>query len=291
MKSRYAIVLMPLVLAILISACTRPQTPLEVSQAFWQAVIEGDVSDVVKYSTLGSEKGYEAFSRDWTGMLPSWGKIIIEEHEARVHTHISKPDAAQSEMLYFVTYLVKQGDLWKVDYDKTEKVVLASSAVSDFVNRITTIGNEISQQFEEASKIVTAELESLNTQLIQLTESLGDQATGAIEKYSEVMRMHLDALASSIEKAISEQDSNINPADRKMMEETVTELGKSSKKLAQPDMNSITETGEVIIITRKNLETIDAGTFQEYQDQWQQWINEVSADLVNLLNEMSAEIK
>ncbi|HDH15212.1 MAG TPA: hypothetical protein ENG90_01835 [Gammaproteobacteria bacterium] len=194
-------------------------------------------------------------------------------------------------MLYFVTYLVKQGDKWKVDYDRTEKAVLASSAVSGFVNRITTIGNEISLQFEEASKTVTAELESLNNQLIQLTESLGDQATGAVEEYSDIMRRHLDALASSIEKAINEQNSSINPADKKIMEETVTELGKSSKKLAQPDMNSIAETGEVIIITRKNLETLDAGTFQGYQAQWQQWINEVNVDLVNLLNEMSAKIK
>lgn len=291
MNFKYAFVSLLLALAILLSACSKPHTPLEVSQAFWQAVIEGNVSDVVNYSTLASEKGYEAFSRDWTGMLPSWGKIIIEEHEARVHTHVSKPDAAQSDMLYFVTYLVKQDGQWKVDYDKTEKVVLASSAVSDFVNQITTIGNEISQQFEEASKMVTAELESLNNQLIQLTENLGDQAASAVEKYSEIMRRHLDALASSIENAIKEQDSSINSADRKMMEETVTELGKSSKKLAQPDMNSITETGEVIIITRKNLETIDAGTFQEYQDQWQQWINEVNVDLINLFNEISAEIK
>jgi len=289
MKSKFAFILLSLALAILLSACSKPQTPLEVR--FWQAVIEGNIPDVVNYSTLGSEKGYEAFSRDWSGMQPSWGKIIIEEHEARVQTQISKPDAAQSEMLYFVTYLVKQGDQWKVDYDKTEKVVLASSAVSNFVNRITSIGNEITQQFEEASKTVTAELESLNNQLIQLTESLGVQATNAIEKYSEIMRQHLDALASSIEKAINEQGSSINPADKKIMEETVTELGKSSKKLAQPDMNSIAETGEVIIITRKNLETIDAGTFQKYQAQWQQWINEVNVDLVNLLNEMSAEIK
>ncbi|GMR05728.1 MAG: hypothetical protein BMS9Abin25_0303 [Gammaproteobacteria bacterium] len=291
MKSKYAFISLSLALVILLSACSKPQTPLEVSQVFWQAVIEGNVADVVDYSTLGSEKGYEAFSRDWSGMQPSWGKIIIEEHEARVNTQVSKPDAAQSEMLYFVTYLVKQGDQWKVDYDKTEKVVLASSAVSDFVNRITSIGNEITQQFEEASKTVTAELESLNNQLIQLTENLGDQASGAIKKYSDILRQHLDALASSIEKAINEQGSSINPADKKIMEETVTELGKSSKKLAQPDMNSITETGEVIIITRKNLETIDAGTFQEYLGQWQQWINEVNVDLVNLFNEMSAEIK
>jgi len=291
MKSKYAFISLSLALVILLSACSKPQTPLEVSQVFWQAVIEGNVSDVVNYSTLGSEKGYEAFSRDWSGMQPSWGKIIIEEHEARVHTQVSKPDASQSEMLYFVTFLVKQGDQWKVDYDRTENVVLASSEVSDFINRITTIGNEISLQFEEASKTVTAELESLNNQLIQLTESLGVQATSAIEKYSDIMRQHLEALSSSIEKAINEQDSRISPADRKMMEETVSELGKSSRKLAQPDMNSITETGEVIVITRKNLETLDTGTFQEYQAQWQQWINEVSVDLVKLLNEMSAEIK
>jgi hypothetical protein len=290
---RFKNAFMPLLvaLAISISACNKPETPLEVSQAFWQAVIEGNISDVVNYSTLGSEAGYVAFSRDWSGMLPSWGKIIIEDHEARVHTHISKPDAAQSEMLYFVTYLVRQGDQWKVDYDKTEKVVLASSAVSDFVNRITSIGNEISQQFEEASQTVTAELESLNDQLLLLTEKLGEQADSAVEKYGEIMRLHLDALASSIEKAIEEQEERINPADKKIMEETVTELGKSSKKLAQPDMNSITETGEVIVITRKNLNTIDAGTFQKYQTQWQEWIDEVNVDLVNLLNEMSAELK
>ncbi|MEA1888438.1 MAG: hypothetical protein U9N50_01480 [Pseudomonadota bacterium] len=291
MKLKYALISLAVGLALLLSACSRPESPLEVSQAFWQAVIEGNVPDVVKYSTLGSEEGYEAFSRDWTGMLPSWGKIIIEEHTARVHTHISKPDAAQSEMLYFVTYLVRQDDQWKVDYDRTEKVVLASSAVSDFVNRINTIGNEISQQFETASQTVTAELEGLNKQLKQLTESLGNQATATVEKYSKILQQHLDALASSIDKAIKEQDSSISPGDRKKMEETVTALDKSSKKLAQPDMTSIAETGEVIVITRKNLETIDSGTFQEYQAQWQQWINEVNVDLVNLLKEISAEIK
>ncbi|MCK5359721.1 MAG: hypothetical protein KAJ95_03800, partial [Gammaproteobacteria bacterium] len=218
-------------------------------------------------------------------------KVIIEEHEARVHTHISKPDAAQGEMLYFVTFLVKQGDVWKIDFDKTEKVVLASSAVSDFVNRITSIGNEITQQFEQASKSVTAELESLNEQLLQLTESLGNQAGRAVEEYSEIMQGHLASLAKSIEKAVQEQEKNIDPADRQLMQDTVKELNQSSKKLAQPDMNSIAETGEVIIITRKNLDKIDNGTFKDYQAQWQEWIDSVNVDLVNLFNELSEEVK
>jgi len=291
MRSKFSYISVAIFFALLLSACGKPETPQEVSLAFWQSVIDGDVAGVVKYSTLGSEKGYDAFSRDWTGMIPSWGKIIIEEHEARVHTHISTPDAAQSEMLYFVTYLVKQDGIWKIDFDKTEKVVLASSAVSDFVNRITTIGNEISQQFEEASKTVTSELESLNEQLLQLTESLGNQANRAVEEYSEIMQGHLAALAASIEKAIQEQEKEIDPADRELMEDTVKELNQSSKKLAQPDMNSIAETGEVIIITRKNLDKVDNGTFKDYQAQWQEWIDSVNVDLVNLFNELSDEVK
>lgn len=278
-----------LILALMLSACNKPETPQEVSLAFWQSVINDDVAGVVKYSTLGSAQGYDAFAREWKGMIPSWGKVIIEEREARVHTHISTPDAAKSEMLYFVTYLVKQGNEWKVDYDQTEKVVGTSSAVTDFVNRITTIGNEISQQFEEAGKTVSSELEALNIQLIELTDSLGNQASLVIQEYSEIMRRHLDALAGSIENAIQEQEKEIDPADREMMENTVKELNKSSKKLAQPDMNSIAETGEVIIITRKNLDTINADIFQDYQAQWQEWIDKVNMDLMDLFNEISAE--
>jgi hypothetical protein len=289
MKIKIVYIFVSLITALTLSACNKPETPQEVAGAFWQSVINNDVAGVVKYSTLASETGYDAFSRDWNGMIPSWGKIIIEENEARIHTHISTPDAAQSEMLYFVNYMVKQGDEWKVDFDQTVKVVLASSAVSDFVSRITELGNEISQQFEEASKTVTSELEVLNEQLVQLTERLGSKATLAIEEYSEIMRRHLDELADSIEKAIQEQEQKIEASDRQVMEQTVKELNQSSKKLAQPDMNSIAETGEVIVITRKNLDNIDTETFQQYQDQWQEWIDSVNVDLMNLFNEISAK--
>ena len=138
-------------------------------------------------------------------MIPSWGKIIIEEREARVHTHVSKPDAASSEMLNFVTYLVKQDEQWKVDYENTEKAVLASAAVADFVNRITTLGNEISQQLEEVGKTLNNELEERHDQFQALAEDLGSQASQAMEDYSLLMRKHLDALAKKDPTAFFKQ--------------------------------------------------------------------------------------
>ena len=283
--------LFALVFALLLSACSKPETPQQVSQAFWQSVIKNDVAGVVRYSTLGSESGYESFSRDWSGMVPSWGKIIIEEREARVHTHVSRPDAASSEMLNFVTYLVKQDEQWMVDYESTEKAVLASAAVADFVNRITTLGNEISQQFEEAGKTLNSELEVLHDQFQQLAEDLGSQASQALEDYSLLMRSHLDALSQSIEKALKEKQDEIPPGDRQMMEDTVKELNNSSEKLSQPDLDSIADTGEVIVITRKNLASLDAETFNQYQLQWQEWMDRVSEDLQNLFEQVAKDTK
>ena len=279
------------VLAMLLSACGKPETPQQVSQAFWQSVIKNDVAGVVKYSTLGSESGYESFSRDWSGMVPSWGKIIIEDRQARVQTQVSRPDAASSEMLNFVTYMIKQDEQWKVDYENTEKAVLASAAVADFVNRITTLGNEISQQFEDAGKILNSELEALNDQFQQLAEGLGNQASQALEDYSLLMRKHLDALSQSLENALTEKQDEIPPGDRQIMEETIKELNESSERLAQPDLDSIADTGEVIVITRKNLASLDAETYKQYQSQWQEWIDRVSEDLQNLFDRLVTEAK
>ena len=104
-----------------------------------------------------------------------------------------------------------------------------------------------------------------------------------------MLRLHLDALAASIENALKEQQDNIDPTDRETMENTVKELNQSSRKLAQPDMSSIAESGEVIVITRENLNKINGRTFQDYQVQWQQLMERVKQDLENLLNELSAE--
>ena len=71
MRSKFSYISAIVVLALVLSACGKPETPQEVSQVFWQSVIDNDIAAVVKHSTLGSEKGYDAFSRDWTGMIPS----------------------------------------------------------------------------------------------------------------------------------------------------------------------------------------------------------------------------
>lgn len=297
--------------SVWLTACSKPKTPQEVSKAFWYAVIENKVDDVVTYSTLASNDEYDAFSRTWTGMIPSWGKVIIDETESRVHTHVSSPDAAQSEMLYFVTYLTRQGEEWKVDYTKTARVVRASSAVTDFVNRITTMGNDISQQLDEAGEELSLQMEIvgdelsqqledagdtlnnemllMNEQLMAFSDSLDEQAERAIEEYSQLLQQHMKSLADSINNAISEQGDSVTPGDRQKMEQSIEDLNRSSSQLLQPDMKSIVESGEVIVITRENLTSVDDATFSQYQDQWQSWIEKARTDLHNLLDDLSGK--
>jgi predicted small secreted protein len=287
-----------LLFSLLLTACNKPKTPQEVSSAFWYAVIQGKEQDAVRYSTLASTEEFDSFGHNWHGMIPAWGRVIIDEKEARIHTHISKPDASESEMLYFVTYLVKQEDGWKVDYEKTGRLVRASAAVSDFVNRITTMGNEItrrmeetgneiSRQLEDTSNAVSGELEAMSETLLQLAEIFGTEASITIQEYGLKLQQDINSLAKSIEQAIREQQGTISPEDKEKMENSVEDLHQTSKNLDQPDMKHIAETGEVVVITRKKLNTLDSATFKEYQVQWQQWVDRFLEDMNMMLDDLA----
>lgn len=83
MQANFRYLLLSVCTLLLVSACFSPKTPQEVTQAFWQAVIEDDKAGVVKYSTLANEKSYARFSHDWNGYQPRWGKLVIDQTRAR----------------------------------------------------------------------------------------------------------------------------------------------------------------------------------------------------------------
>jgi hypothetical protein len=278
---------------LLLSACSKPQTPQEVAQTFWQGVISGDARTVVRYSTLTDEQQFDAYQRDWSGMIPSWGKIIIEGNEAHIHTQMSRPDAASGQMLYFITYLVQTGEEWQVDYRATGKAVGASGAVADLVNSISDMGRQLSEKLEQAGEDLNAQMESLAEQFSQMAEVYREQAEtwqrqaeDAINEYADILQKQIDQLIEDLERALQEKDQVITVSDRQTIEDTVQRLDHSSRALAQPDIEAIAETGEVVIITRRELGNLDQGVFAAYRQQWAQWLDRLEADLTRLLEEI-----
>ncbi|MCP3690200.1 MAG: hypothetical protein GY784_17490, partial [Gammaproteobacteria bacterium] len=103
----------------LLSSCQSPETPQQVSQHFWQAVIEDKADEVVKYSTLVDVKNYDRFSMNWSGFQPSLGKITIENNNASVVSQFTPATGADLEERKLTTYLIMQNENWKVDYQQT----------------------------------------------------------------------------------------------------------------------------------------------------------------------------
>lgn len=71
MKSHYLVT--TLLVSLALSGCGNPETPQEVTQAFWEAVIESDAKTAAELSTLVDESGFDGFSLDWEGAETSWG--------------------------------------------------------------------------------------------------------------------------------------------------------------------------------------------------------------------------
>lgn len=278
-------------LAIMLSACgKKAETVPEVSKAFWDAVITNDVDDAVEYSTLESDEDFDRFERDWQNMIPSWGQIVIDADEARVNTQVATPDGTGAGMLFFVTYLVKTNDGWIVDYERTGKGVSASGVVVDFVDKITTLGEDIRRQFEKTSENVAIEMATIVEQLDQMTEQYQDQADSAIESTANSMRKLLDEFADSLEKAMEEiQGPGITETNQTDMKESVDRLQSSSKELANPSLDAIANSGQQVIVVTEKLARITDEKLDKYAEQWEKILVQFEAEMERLIAHFNGE--
>jgi vacuolar-type H+-ATPase subunit F/Vma7/low affinity Fe/Cu permease len=275
-----------LLLALMLSACgKKAETVPEVSKAFWDAVIAND-----EYSTLENEEEFDRFGREWQNMLPSWGQIVIDADEARVNTQVSTPDGTGAGMLFFVTYLIKTDDGWVVDYERTGKGVSASGVVVDFVDKITTLGEDIRRQFEKTSENVAIEMATIVEQLDQMTEQYQDQADSAIESTANSMRKLLDEFADSLEKAMEEiQGPGITETNQTDMKESVDRLQSSSKELANPSLDAIANSGQQVIVVTEKLARITDEKLDKYAEQWEKILVQFEAEMERLIAHFNGE--
>lgn len=272
-------------LTLVLVGCDKPQTPQEVTQAFWAALIANDAANAVEYSTLASAADFNAFGRSWEGMTPSWGKVVIEDKAARIHTQVSRPDASAGEMLYFITFLVREGEDWKVDYRATEKGVLASGAVVDFVDSMTTLGEDLQRQYGESVETLSIEMAVLIEQLSRMAETYRGQADSAMSDYAARMRRQLDALAGSLGQALEENRDGIEQATRETLDDAIRRLNAAAEQLKAPTLDIIADVGEQIMIIGENLARLDSEALAGFADEWRRLIEELELEFYNLLDE------
>lgn len=276
-----------LCLVLMLSACIGEKTPQEVAHSFWGSVISNDANGAVKYSTLTDVNQYDGFDRDWKGLTPTWGRIVIEGEQASIVSRFSDTENPAHDGLTFATFLVRQDDEWKVDYARTGKE-LRGGALGQLFGQLKRIGESLSSQFNATSDDLGVKMERLGEELEELSGSLGEQASESIEKYSEGLRRSIDELAESARRALKEHEKQLSEEDRRALQEVVADLDQNSDQLSEPSFQSIAHSRETVTAAQQQLNAIESENIGSFKRQWKEWGGEYEADVRKILGELSA---
>lgn len=271
----------------LLYACFAPQTPQEVARAFWTAVINDDARQAAEYSTLARAEDYDAFSRNWQGLQPSWGRIVLDGNEASIVTRFADPTTSEKTDREFVTYLVHREDRWKVDYERTGRGVRGGT-LGELIGKLSQLGNDLSKQYESSLKDFQVEMERLGRRLEEMADTFGQQAAQSIERYAEELQRSIEQLRESINRALQEQERNMPEHDRRILTEVSADLERNSRNLSRPDITAVAEGGRNIGRAQQRLASIDSGWSAEYREQWHALSAKLEQDVQRLLQEISA---
>lgn len=282
-KSR-SILLLGLLLSL--SACFGPETPQEVADAFWKAVINQDSGNVIKYSTLHDTKAYDSFSRDWAGYQAEWGRVVIDGEQASIESEFINSEKNDNDARKFVTYLVMQEGAWKVDYRRTADDI-AGGALGNLLGALGKLGERLSQELSRSAQDLNRELDRLQSQLREKSESFRQKAQENIRQHAEELRRRVDELAGSIERALKEQDDKLNERDRRNMDSILVDLNKSREELDQPDMKVIADSNRRIGNAQNQLDALDENIFGNYKQRWHETTEDFESELNKLINSMS----
>ena len=281
-----------LTIVLLLSGCFSADTPQEVTESFWQAVIQNDKNNIIKYSTLTDIEQYDAFSHDWSQSQASLGKVTIEGNRASIVTSISGPGDPDVNNKKFITYLFQHNEQWKVDYARTRDD-MQSDMLTNIFGQLSQLGENISenisQQFNISAENFDAEMEKITRELEQLSSEINQQATINLKRYAESLRYKLDELAKSVERVLQEQKDKLTKKDKDVLTKVANDLNQNSENVSQqPGLQSITEGSQAFARAQYQLEKTEGAVVEKYKTTWHEWAKNFETDMQKLINDLQA---
>lgn len=272
--------------SLILSACGGPQSPEEVSKAFWQAVIEQDAGEANDYSTLVEDAGFDGYQRDWQDVNVEWGRVVIDGQEATVDTVFSGlPERA--EPLETTTYLVKKDDQWLVDYFRTGEALNSGPLWGDVMNQLEALGKDLQTELARHSDDLAREFDALTESLSRQATEAGESFSGLVDDYGQMLRQHIEQLSDSLREALK-NNPEASVEDRQLLNEAVIRLEEQSEALQDPNVESVTESTRVALATELQLGEL-GDEFAAYKAEWQQRLAEMEKELAEYADQLQNE--
>ncbi len=146
---------------VLLAACqtTKDTTPDTVTTAFWQAVISGNLQAAQGHVTKDSQSLLAADQgRKYSSV--QIGAMTLDGDSATVVTQLSQND----KKISFNTALLKENDVWKVDYQQT-RMNISIVPFQGIVNELQNIGETFGEQLQQQVPLLEKSLENFGDEL------------------------------------------------------------------------------------------------------------------------------
>lgn len=215
-------------LALLLTACGQEPTPEEITEGFWQAVIDGDTESMQQLAaddTLqnpklldNSEKmlvAFEVAEATVTGTKAEVPTVLLGEHEG---TETRMP---------VTTYLIKQEDGWKVDGQMSVNTMVSSSIelmMQSMTNNLSSMGmelndaissgmNEFMGGIQQGLPVLKDELDKLTAdgKAEEIGQKLGALLSQGLTEALEGFNKGLEELSQELDSATEAQQTTDSP--------------------------------------------------------------------------------
>ncbi len=160
-------------LLFLLSGCQTLSTPEQVTLAFWQAMTEGDIDAAKEHATpetqhLVMQQQHLAAATLQTGV------ILIDGPNATVATTMTLNASENNKVLSFDTVLLKENDLWKVDYQRTLNNLL-NLPFGDVFKSLNAIGETLNKELQQQIPLFEKQMKSFSEELLRQLEEFRRQ--------------------------------------------------------------------------------------------------------------------
>ncbi|WP_240616533.1 hypothetical protein [Marinobacter fuscus] len=271
--------------AVLLSACGGPETPQEVSEAFWQAVIEGDAGDVSDYSTLVDGAAFDHFGRDWKDAVVIPGRVVIEDSSARIDIRLQGVDNTAGDIAA-ATYLVQKDGEWLVDYYRTGDALEQKPIWSGLASQLEQLGQDLQARWARQSDELALELDRMGKELQKQAEATTERWAELAEEYGQELSRELERLSKSLTEALR-QNPSASPEDRRKLNESVNRLEASQQGLEDPQLAELLNSTRVAVETQLNFEQLDT-RFDRYKADWREQVAEIRQGLARFVEDLKA---
>lgn len=157
-------------LLLIITGCKTGETPEEVTTAFWHALAVNDLETARKYATKDSQalvNSHSDLPLDKAALTT--GEAEINGDNASVEVQVEYELFGRNQQMQFNTFLSKEDDLWKVDYQQT-LAGMPAPLLGSLFQFMRNFSEQFNQQLEQQLPLIEQFFESFGQEIYKQME-------------------------------------------------------------------------------------------------------------------------